>query len=393
MSGSIGLVINPIAGMGGPAGLKGSDGSDVQSAARALGSESRAEQRAIRALGVVAAAHPGIEVITADGVMGADAARASGLRARVVFTPATPSTGADTVSAAEAIAHAGATLLLFVGGDGTARDVATALSPERAVLGVPAGVKMYSGCFAVSPSSAGALAARWAAGDAVPLEPREVLDVDEHQIRDGRVDPRLFALVQVPFVVGRTQSRKSATAVSETAAVESAAGGVVALMDPITRYLIGPGGTTMEIARQLDVPKTPLGVDVVQDGQVLLADASERQLLTLLAGSSGPAKAIVTIIGGQGFLLGRGNQQLSASVLTALGPDPLIVVATEEKLLGLGGRPLIVDTGDPVADRGLAGYIRVITGMHNAGMYRVEAPEIRASENRTPENIGAQRCG
>lgn len=376
MTRTIGLLVNPVAGVGGPAGLKGSDGDAVQATARERGVAPRAENRARAALAVLAAAHPGAEIITAAGGMGADAVRAAGLQARVAYTPGHRTTGADSAAAAAAITAAGAGLLLFVGGDGTARDVASAVPDGQPVLGVPAGVKMYSGCFAVSPSAAGALAARWQGGDELPLEPREVLDVDEEQIRRGRVDPHLFAVVSVPFVVGRTQSRKSATPVSEAAAVRGAAAGAIAAMDDDTLYLLGPGGTMMEIARQLGVAKTPLGVDAVRGGSVVLADASEEQLLQLLDGDAGtPARAVVTVIGGQGFLLGRGNQQLSAAVLRRLGPQPLLVVATEQKLTDLGGRALLVDTGDPDLDQRLAGYIRVTTGVTTASAYPVTAPE------------------
>lgn len=373
MTHTIGLLINPVAGVGGPTGLKGSDGPAVQAAALARGAHAHAGERGIRALAVVASAHPSAQVITADGAMGADSVRASGLTALVVYQSGEPSTGADTTAAAEAIMAAGADVLLFVGGDGTARDVASALQTWQPMLGVPAGVKMYSGCFAVSPAAAGALAARWLSDETVPLEQREVLDVDEDEIRKGRVDPHLYGLVSVPFLRGRTQSRKSATPASETAAVRAAARGAIAAMDAETLYLLGPGGTTMEIARQLGVAKTPLGVDVVRGGSLVLADAAERQLLEVVAGA--PAKALVTVIGGQGFLLGRGNQQISARVLRALGPDPLVVVATEEKLTGLGGRPLLVDTGDPELDQDFAGYIRVTTGVHSASIYPVNAPE------------------
>jgi predicted polyphosphate/ATP-dependent NAD kinase len=166
--------------------------------------------------------------------------------------------------------------------------------------------------------------------------------------------------------------------VSEAAAVRSAAAGAIAAMHDDTLYLLGPGGTTMEIGRQLGVSKTPLGVDAIRGGALVLADASEAQLLALLdtaADAGTPAKAVVTVIGGQGFLLGRGNQQLSAAVLRRLGPDPLLVVATEQKLTDLGGRPLLVDTGDPDLDQRLAGYIRVTTGVTTASAYPVTAPE------------------
>ncbi|MDJ0333607.1 NAD(+)/NADH kinase [Salinibacterium sp. G-O1] len=391
MTRSIGLLINPVAGIGGPAGLKGSDGIVVQATARERGARQNARERALLALQVLATRHPAAEIITADGAMGADAVRLSGLRPQVVYRPAgaAATTGADTTAATAALVDAGASLILFVGGDGTARDVAAGLGAEQPVVGVPAGVKMYSSCFAVSPAAAGALAAQWAEG-ALPLEQREILDVDEDQIREGRVDPRLFAMVPVPFIAGRTQSRKSATPASDAAAVRVAAAGAIARMTPGWLYLLGPGGTMMEVARQLGVPKTPLGVDVVRfEGAagnactLLLADASEKQLLELIATftrarpteSTLRIRAVVTVIGGQGFLLGRGNQQISGRVIEALGTDPLLVVATEGKLANLAGRPLLVDTGSRDVDLRLSGHISVITGARSSGVYPVTAPQ------------------
>jgi predicted polyphosphate/ATP-dependent NAD kinase len=292
----------------------------------------------------------------------------------IVHHPASASTdGGDTTRAVEALAGAGATLVLFTGGDGTARDVADARPGETAVLGIPAGVKMYSACFALSPTVAGAVAVRWMDRGSLPTAEREVLDVDEDGVRDGRVDPVLHGTVTVPIDPGRTQARKTATAVSEQAAIRAAATGVVDRMEDGFTYFLGPGGTVGAVATLLGVPGTPLGVDVVRDGELVLADASERDLLDLIV--PGTTKAVLTIIGGQGFLLGRGNQQISAAVLTLIGDDPVIVVATEKKLVGLGGRPLLVDTGDPDLDGRLAGHVEVVTGPRTASLYAVIAPE------------------
>lgn len=243
-----------------------------------------------------------------------------------------------------------------------------------AVLGIPAGVKMYSGVFAVSPRAGGALAADWVTRNGLPTDDREVLDIDEAAMRRARVDPTLYAMLRVPYLPGRTQARKAATPASETAAVDAAARGAVARMLPGIRYLLGPGGTTAAIARQLGVEGSPLGVDVVLDGALVVRGASEQDLLAEIA--RGPAQAIVTVIGGQGFLLGRGNQQLSASVLRALGDDPLLVVAPEQKLIDLHGRPLLVDTGDLALDARLSGHIRIVTGAGSTSLYAVTAPEL-----------------
>ncbi|GAA2861585.1 ATP-NAD kinase family protein [Microbacterium arabinogalactanolyticum] len=433
----IGLVVNPVAGVGGPAGLAGSDGADVQRLAASRGAHSRAQERATIALRVLASRHPSLVVGTAAGAMGADAVRAAGLEPWVVYAASeascpSPETGgsseagdssvdrpvlddppvlgrgltqaSDTSAAVAALAAAGVTLILVAGGDGTLRDAVAGLAdlaattpekhpdsgsqrrsavdsgthlrssvPPPAVLGIPSGVKMYSPVFAVSPRAAGALAAEWIDG-ALPTAEREVLDVDEQAMRHARVEPVLYGMLRVPFRVGRTQSRKAATPASEADAVVAAARGVVKRMLPGTRYLLGPGSTTAEVARQLGIRKSPLGVDVVLDGQRVLTSASEEQLLAEVA--LGPAQAVVTVIGGQGFLLGRGNQQLSASVIRALGDDPLLVVAPEQKLIDLHGRPLIVETGDAELDARLAGHIRIVTGPGTSSLYAVAAPDL-----------------
>lgn len=389
----IGLVVNPVAGVGGPAGLAGSDGADVQRLAVSRGARSRVQERTALALSVLAAQHPGLVVATAEGEMGADAVRAAGLVPCVVYAAAgtssarTPGSArttdaVDTQRAVAAVAAAGADLVLVVGGDGTLRDAAAGLGADAhetaermpAVLGIPAGVKMYSPVFAVSPRAAGALAADWVARGGLPTADREVLDIDEAAMRRARVDPALYGMLRVPYLAGRTQARKAATPASEAAAVEAAARGAVARMRPGIRYLLGPGGTTAEIARQLGIEGSPLGVDVILDGAVVVRGASEQELLAEIA--RGPARAVVTVIGGQGFLLGRGNQQLSASVLRALGDDPMLVVAPEQKLIDLLGRPLLVDTGDLDLDARLAGHVRIVTGVGTSSLYAVSAPEL-----------------
>jgi predicted polyphosphate/ATP-dependent NAD kinase len=369
----IGLIVNPVAGIGGPAGLKGSDGDDIQAEARGRGSVPRATERAEIALREFARGNPGARILTVQGSMGENAVVGAGLEPQVVYRPAEEHTTAtDTGAAAAALAASGASMILFVGGDGTARDVSAAIPPGTPAIGIPAGVKMYSGCFAVSPVAAGAIAAQSLIGG-LPLQRREVLDVSEDQVRAGRVDPSLFGYLDVPYVPGRTQARKASSIGSESDAVRNAAQGAVRQLRPGVAYLLGPGSTMATVAAVLGVKKTSLGVDVVLDGQLILADASERQLLRLVARM--PSRAVVTVIGGQGFLLGRGNQQLSAAVIRALGDDPLLVVATDDKLIALGGRPLLVDTGDAGVDASLAGFIRVVTGEAASSFYRVAAAD------------------
>ncbi|WEG08139.1 ATP-NAD kinase family protein [Microbacterium horticulturae] len=386
------LIVNPVAGVGGPAGLAGSDGVDVQADAAVRGGLSRADARATDALRLVAAARPGTPVLTAAGAMGEDAARRAGLEPHVVYTAVSAATTpSDTTAAVRSAIAAGASLVLFAGGDGTARDVAAAFGDGvpaggAAALGIPSGVKMYSPVFAISPSAAGGMAVAWLDGP-LPVQEQEVLDIDEAQLRRAHVEPRLFGMLPVPQRAGRTQVRKAPTPAGEHAAVVAAAHAAASLFRPGVRYLLGPGGTMGELGRRLGLATTALGVDVVLDGRLVRARASESELLDEIA--RGPAKAVVTVIGGQGFVLGRGNQQLSAAVIRALGPDPLIVVAPEQKLVDLHGRPLLVDTGDADVDASLTGYVRVVTGPGTASLYPVVAPEAAASTPHDNHEEGA----
>src|SRR4051794_23433289 len=223
---SVGIIVNPVAGLGGPAGLVGSDGFAVQQEARARGSRPRSGERAGAALAVLAAAHPGLEVLCPPGELGEDAVTSAGLRAVVVApTSGWTATGDDTTRAASALAAAGASLILFAGGDGTARDVVRGLPPLVSALGIPAGVKMYSSCFAVSPAVAGTMAADWVTQGPSPTTQAEVLDLDEDALRAGRADPRLFGHLAIPAARGRTQARKSSTPAGEADAVHRAAVG------------------------------------------------------------------------------------------------------------------------------------------------------------------------
>jgi predicted polyphosphate/ATP-dependent NAD kinase len=124
-------------------------------------------------------------------------------------------------------------------------------------------------------------------------------------------------------------------------------------------YILGAGTTTARIAELLQVEKTLLGVDVLQNGKLIQKDASERDLLALLDREKS-VKIIVSPIGAQGFILGRGSQQISAAVLRSVGEENLIIVSTPHKLAELP--QLLVDTGNEQMDRIMAGKRLVVTG-------------------------------
>jgi NAD+ kinase len=343
---TVGVVVNPIAGMGGRVGLKGTDGKVEE--ARQRGAEPRAPDRAREALAALREAGPDVGVLAYGGVMGADEAREAGFEPEIVGEPGGESTTAeDTRAAVRAFVERGVDLILFVGGDGTAVDVAETLAQlddETPILGVPAGVKVYSAVFAVTPRAAGHVAA-----DFEGTERAEVNDIDEDAFRGGEVRTRLRALARVPVADQRQTSKQLGGGT-----VEGIAAGFAADAGPDTTYVLGPGSTVGAIKSELGFEGTPLGVDVWRDGHLLAEDAAESDILDALGERN---VVVVSPIGGQGFIFGRGNQQISPAVIRR---SDLEVVASRRKLDGTG--VLRVDTGDTDLDGRLRGWIRVRVG-------------------------------
>jgi predicted polyphosphate/ATP-dependent NAD kinase len=372
----LGLIINPIAGLGGRVGLKGTDGMAEQ--ALALGARPQACEKALRALAGLQE-NPGgkdlqdpetLIVLTAPGSMGETVARAAGFSPRVVDLPLTGQTsGADTIAAARKIQTLGAEILLFAGGDGTARDICTALGTSLPVIGIPAGVKIHSPVFATTPEAAGKLAQLFLDKKGCRRVEQEVLDIDEDVYRKGRVSTRLYGVLQVPDKGRRIQSRKSGTPLSQKASQNLIAFAMIDAMETDVFYLVGPGSTTRPILSNLNLAHSLLGVDVIQNRQLVQKDASEKQILEII--KEDPFKIIITPIGGQGYLFGRGNHQISPGIIQKAGRSNILVGATLEKIGSLRGEPFLVDTGDPNTDRMLKGYIRVVTGYRQEMIYPI----------------------
>lgn len=366
----LGVIVNPIAGMGGRVGLKGSDGIEILRKAREMGAEPESPRRAIEALKIIAKLKNEIEVLAYPDEMGADECRQAGLEPEVIGSIKSGETSPeDTMEAAREMAQKGVDLILFAGGDGTARNIYTAIGPKIPVLGIPAGVKIHSAVYAINPRSAGEVASLYLQGQVVNIREAEVMDIDEEAFREGRVNARLYGYLKVP-VERRVQSVKSG-ARSEQAEMEGMAAEVVANMEKDTLYIIGPGTTTRTIMERLELPNTLLGVDVVLNRELVANDVGEKQLFNLLNQHKGKAHIVVTAIGGQGHVFGRGNQQISPRVIRSVGKDNIIVVASRDKLVALQPHPLLVDTGDPDLDQELSGYVRVVTGWEDSIMYRI----------------------
>jgi predicted polyphosphate/ATP-dependent NAD kinase len=356
----IGFILNPIAGMGGSVALKGTDGPMALMRARSLGAVPMAPTRALRCLNRLAArAATEVEIHAPAGIMGTTVARQAGFAPKSIEGPSQTATSAeDTRAAARALVQRDVALILFAGGDGTARDIVDAVGNHFPILGIPAGVKMQSAVFAVSPEAAGeliALLARGAAGR-IGLRDAEVMDLDEAGMREGSLSARLYGFARVPFERRLVQSPKAAQP-DEDSLLDALCREVALEMEPGVLYVLGPGTTTARVLRHRGLEGTLLGVDAVWDRQVIGRDLSSRTLEGLLAGRQ--TRLILGIIGGQGFVFGRGNQQIAPSVIRAVGRDNITLLASQRKLLALNENCLFSDTGDPEVDAMLAGYIRV----------------------------------
>jgi predicted polyphosphate/ATP-dependent NAD kinase len=367
----LGLIVNPVAGMGGRVGLKGTDGAAILAEARRRGAVPVAHDRARRALCALERETAAFDLLTESGAMGETDALACGLSPRVLGGGKTVTTAEDTCAAAHAMADAGVELLLFAGGDGTARDILDAVGDRIAVLGIPTGVKMQSAVFATGPEAAGRLAGLVLSGRAAETRLAEVMDIDEAAMAAGRLSARLQGHARIPVARGLTQAAKSGGGAGGDEAMAALARRIARTMTQGRLYILGPGTTTARIRDALGLPSGLLGIDALRDGALVGRDLDEAGLLALIDGRG--ASILVSVIGGQGFVLGRGNQPISAEVLRRAGPENLVVLASLEKLVALPDGVLRVDTGDPSMDRALEGYIRVLTGPDRSTMMRIAA--------------------
>lgn len=366
-AGKVGLVVNPIAGMGGKVGLKGTDGPEVLRKARELGSEPVAPERAVKALEKLKESGLDFEIVTCSGEMGEDEAREAGFDPQIVAEIVSGETSPeDTKNAARKFLEDKVDIVLFAGGDGTARDLIDVIGMEVPLLGIPTGVKMHSAVFANTPEVAGRLVGRYLRGK-LPLREAEVMDVDEEAFRENRLETNLKGFGQTPYDPRWVQAAKSpsVTSGSEKGDQESIARWVVERMEDDRLYILGPGTTVRAVAEELGISDfTLLGVDLVRNEKLVAKDVGEEQILEEMDGA--PATIMVSPIGRQGFILGRGNQQVSPEVIRRVGLKNILILATPNKLTET---PMFkVDTGDSEIDEEFRGYVRVIMG------YKIERP-------------------
>ncbi|CAH0266724.1 ATP-NAD kinase family protein [Pseudomonas brassicacearum] len=370
---TLGLIVNPVAGMGGPVGLKGTDGAEVLQEARRRGAQPVSSERALLALKRLAASKVPFRLVTGSGALGEDVARAAGLEPIVVYTSSPGASGPDdTRQAALVMANSSVDLLLFAGGDGTARDVLGMVNDRVPILGIPTGVKMYSAVFGTNAQNAGNLAARFIAAEpSVRFREAEVMDIDEAAMRSDQMSARLYGYACSPHERHLTQNAKAGSVANENLALDAVSRQVVRSMKPGCLYLLGPGTTTRRIMTELGLPSTLLGVDAVMDGALVGADLNEHALIRLMEGYE--THIIVGVLGGHGSLFGRGNQQISAEVIRRVGREHISVISSMDKLLALDSGCLRVDTGDAEVDAMLSGHLRVHTGPDRSVFFKVRA--------------------
>ncbi len=339
----IGFVVNPVAGAGGRIGLKGSDDVDAVLKKGGRPSSPVIAEKFCRFIGRE------MEVITCSSSMGRDY-----INGRVVYEVNGKTTAKDTIKACRAFVKHGADLIVFVGGDGTARDVYGAVGKDVPILGVPAGVKMYSSVFAFNAEKAAHVVREFAEGKTELME-REIMDVDEEAFRNDMLKIKLHGFAIVPSLRHFIQNGKKMFAGEEHAKREVAE--FMALVCKRGTCILGPGSTVKAIADEMGVEKTLLGVDVMRDGKIIARDAGEREILDAMNGS---ARIVVSPMGGNNFIFGRGNQQISARVIKKAGIENVTVVATPAKMMEAPF--LYVDVGDEAMNKKLAGWRQVIVG-------------------------------
>jgi len=361
----IGLLINPIAGLGGELAHKGSD--HLHLLVESL-EQSRANQRCYQTLKLLQMYAPQLHFYCASGLMGEDVLSLAGFKAQVVYQSALNSTAQDTILAATALINQPIDILLFVGGDGTARNLCQA-QVNKPVLGLPAGVKMHSGVFALNPESAAEVLIKLMEGAGVAVEQAEVRDLDELALQQGKVKAQFYGELTIPVDTKLIQQMKCASPDSDELVQTEIAAFVCENLEQDVLYLFGVGSTCAAIMAQLGYEHTLLGFDAILNGVLIGRDLNSESIWALV--QQYPSKILLTVTGGQGILIGRGNQQLTPQILQHVGRDSLWVVVSPNKLQALGGRGLVLDTGDVELNKAWQGLINVTTGYDQQQLYYV----------------------
>jgi predicted polyphosphate/ATP-dependent NAD kinase len=367
----IGFIINPCAGVGGKLALKGSD--DLFDHAVSLGAKPQAFERSRVCIEKLLPYKNDLQWWCAPKQMGHNLLTELGFDACVIDMVVSDSTSSEsTKQAVELLLRESLDLLLFAGGDGTARDISV-LVGEQLALGIPAGVKIQSGVYGITPKACAEVIKQLLQHEQVSAVFEEVRDIDEQALRAGTVNSKYFGEMRVPCVPECIQAVKMGAIEDPEANSIDIAQWFSESMEEGVCYFVGAGRTLQFLMDELQLENTLLGVDAVvcQDGQAKLlgSDLTEQELLAL--SKAYHCQMVVSVIGGQGHILGRGNQQFSAQVLRSVGIDHLHIVATRAKLHSLNKRPLITDTHDENLDTELTGLRSILVGYDDYVVYQV----------------------
>jgi predicted polyphosphate/ATP-dependent NAD kinase len=362
----LGFIINPISGMGGSVALKGTDGKAILKKAIDLGAKPHANERAKEFLQALEGFQSKIQFITCPDYMGEKTLKKFKFDYAIINDAifdnvkgiyATNET--HTKAAAQIMKEIDELkLILFVGGDGTARDVLDVVGYTKPCLGIPSGVKIYSSVFALNPKAAAStiLQFLW---DELPLTKSEVLDINEQAYRKGELFSKLYGYLLTPHSPEYCQYAKLSSPDTDQNNQERIAEKVIEDIESNIYYLLGPGTTVKAITDKLNLKKTLLGIDLLYNKKIIAHDLNEEQILSYI--KKKPTKIIVSFIGRQGFLFGRGNLQFTPKILRLVPSKNIIIVATKHKLTSISSKFLRIDSRDSELDLEMRGLYKVIT--------------------------------
>ena len=374
----LGLLVNPDAGLGGRLGLKGSDGQAEIARSRGAQDRSGPRMRAMldHLITISKENLDGIQWYVSKGRMGTDWISPAISSLEIIHSSSSSTDAKDTSQLVGSMIESDIDLLVYAGGDGTTRDVVAALSeygrPELPIIGVPTGVKMHSGCFASSPKAAAEVLSAWLEGDLL-LSSTEVLDLDEDLYRKGKWVVKLYAEAITPASPRWMQGSKMRVEASGEEEI------IQGLADHVRETLIGDrmmivwgsGGTLRTIGGILGFDLSTLGIDITVGGNIIGSDLNENEILSALREHQGDVMLLLSPMGGQGFLIGRGNLQLSPDVLRIIGVNRVLGIVTPAKMLTL--RSLRIETGDSEMDKRFSDkkYLKVLQGYRTTRVLKV----------------------
>ena len=373
----LGLIVNPISGMGGSVGLKGTDGKEILKKAIELGARPNALNRTKELLKELSSIKSKLKFITCSGNMGELVLKEMDFDYEAINHPKFEdikgifdTTASHTKIAAKIMRDVvELQLILFVGGDGTARDIVSAVNKNKPCLGIPSGVKIYSSVFSINPKSASSIIMQFL-WEETALKESEVLDIDEEEYRKGKLVSKLYGCLLTPFNPDFSQLSKMGTPNSDLNNQQRIAKRIIEELEDDVYYLIGPGTTTKAITNVLKQEKTILGVDLLLNKQIMAYDLNEQQILSNIEGKK--TKIIVSLIGRQGFLFGRGNLQFTPRILKKIGAKNIIIISTKFKLQNIPNQILRLDTRDSKLDEKMKGLYKVFVDYDEIKICRVE---------------------